>query len=246
MSAGLLKNTATNRNNEFRRISLFETGTIFFNKGNSPAEQNVATFSVSGYETLPNWGNSKGRLFDLFLFKSQILAYLKKLGMNVTIKESSVYSGFLKKDISFEILLDGEPAGFIGEAADKVLEFYKNEDAVWLCQLDLDILTAKREDKNFRVWNRLPAATRDLSFLFNRDTGFSSIREAVEKFRPHELEDYSLTDLYEGKGIPGNKISMLMNFRYRSPEKTLTTEEVNDLHDTLTGKLTDELHIVRR
>jgi len=246
MSAGLLKNTATNRNNEFRRISLFETGTIFFKKENEPAEQNVAAFSVSGYETLPNWENSRGRLFDLFLFKSQILAYLKKLGMKFTIKEAAGYSGFLKKHSSFEIWIDGESAGFIGEAADRVLEFYKNDDAVWICQLDLDILTAKKEEKDFRVWNRLPAATRDLSFLINRDIGFSSIRDAVEKFRPDELEDYSLTDLYEGKGIPGDKISMLMNFRYRSPEKTLTTEEVNDLHDTLTGKLTDELQIIRR
>ncbi|MEN8222581.1 MAG: phenylalanine--tRNA ligase subunit beta [Acidobacteriota bacterium] len=244
--AGLLKNTATNRNNDFKRISLLESGTIFIKEGKKLIEKDVVSLSVSGYDSLPGWGDTGGKLFDFFIFKSHVFNYLKRTGLTFEMTAAPELTGFLKDESSFKILIGGEEAGFIGEVGDNVLNHYKNEEPVFTCQLDLDVMTEKRVEKNFKIWNRLPAATRDLSFLINRENKFSSIRKAIEKYRPEALEDYSLTDLYEGKGIPHDKISMLMNFRYRSSERTLTTEEVNDLHDSLTEKLTDELGVIRR
>ncbi len=246
LAVGILKNTATNRNNDFKRISLFESGTIFMKEGGTLVEKDVVVLSASGYETLPNWKDTEGSMFDFFIFKSHIFTYLKRMGLEFAITESSEFTGFLKKESCFSVVIGGKEAGFIGEVDDKVSAFYKNEEPVYICQLDLDVMTEQRVEKNFDIWNRLPAATRDLSFLINRENKYESIGKVIEKYRPEALEDYSLTDLYEGKGIPDDKISMLMNFRYRSSERTLTTDEVNDLHNSLTKKLTDDLGIIRR
>ena len=246
LTAGILKNTTTNRNNDFKRISLLESGTIFLKEGKELIEKDVVMLSASGYEIVPNWKDTEGTLFDFFIFKSQIFTYLKRMGLTFEIVDAPEFTGFMKEESCFSIVIDGEEAGFIGEINDKISNFYKNEEPVYICQLDLDVMTEKRVEKNFAVWNRLPAATRDLSFLINRGNKFKFISEVIEKYRPDALEDYSLTDLYEGKGIPQDKISMLMNFRYRSIERTLTADEVNDLHDSLTEKLTDELEIIRR
>ncbi len=246
MAAGLLKNTVTNWNNDFKRVSLFESGTIFKKVGEDIDEKDVVTISASGYETLPNWQNSKGRMFDFFLFKSHVLNYLRKAGFNAKIEKGPEFSEFLNDESCFGIRIDEKKIGFIGQIKEKILKHFKSDEPVYICQLDLDIMTGKKEEKNFRIWNRMPAATRDLSFLINREYLYNSIIEAIEKFRPADLEDYSLTSLYEGKGVPQDKISMLMNFRYRSIKKTLTTDEVNDLHDSLTSKLSDELGIIRR
>jgi len=246
LAAGILKNTATNRNNDFKRISLFESGTIFIKEEGTLVEKDVVALSASGYETLPSWKDTEGRVFDFFVFKSHIFAYLKRMGLIFKLTEASEFTGFLKKENCFNIIIGGKEAGFIGEVDDKVSAFYKNEEPVFICQLDLDVMTEKRVEKNFDIWNRLPAATRDLSFLINRKNKYESIAKVIEKYRPEALENYSLTDLYEGKGIPDDKISMLMNFRYRSSAKTLTTDEVNDLHESLTEKLNDDLGIIRR
>ncbi len=72
--SGILKNTATNRNNDFKRISLFESGTIFMKEGDTLVEKDIVALSASGYEKLPNWNDTEGRIFDFYLFKSHIFA----------------------------------------------------------------------------------------------------------------------------------------------------------------------------
>ncbi len=138
------------------------------------------------------------------------------MGLKFDLNDTPEFTGFLKNESCFSIIIGGKEAGFIGEVNESLSEFYKNEEPVFICQLDLDVMTEKRVEENFDIWNRLPAATRDLSFLINRENKFKSISKVIEKYRPKALEDYSLADLYEGKGIPHDKISMLMNFRYRS------------------------------
>lgn len=244
--SGMLKNTATNSNNDFRRISLFESGTVFFREEDKLIEKDLVCISSSGFETLPNWHNSEGRVFDLFLFKSEIFGFLKKAGIDSELIYEDKFTGFLKKESSYKIMIDGAEAGFIGEIENTILNHYKNADPVFVCQLDMDVLIEKKEEKKFRVWNRFPTANRDLSFLIDRKYKFEKISETINKYKPEDLEDYSLAGLYEGKGVPPEKISIFMNFRYRNTDRTLTSDEVNELHDLLINKLVKDLGIVRR
>ncbi|MCK5222181.1 MAG: hypothetical protein KAR14_11420, partial [Candidatus Aminicenantes bacterium] len=75
---------------------------------------------------------------------------------------------------------------------------------------------------------------------------FEKISETIKKYKPEDLEDYSLAGLYEGKGVPPEKISIFMNFKYRNIDRTLTNDEVNELHDLLVNKLVEDLGIIRR
>ena len=244
--SGILKNTATNSNNDFRRISLFESGTVFSREGNKLIEKDLICISSSGFETLPNWHESEGRVFDFFLFKSHIFGFLKKAGIEIELKYEEKFKGFLKGECCYKIMIDGAEAGFIGEVENTILNYYKNNDPVFVCQLDMDVLTEKNEKKNFKMWNRFPTATRDLSFLIDREYKFEKISKTIKKYKPEDLEDYSLAGLYEGKGIPPEKISIFMNFKYRNSDRTLTNDEVNELHDLLVNKLVEDLGIIRR
>jgi len=244
--SGILKNTATNFNNDFKRISLFESGTVFSRNGDNIVENDMFCISSSGFETLPNWKDGDGRIFDFFLFKSQVIAFLNNSGFPVDLKQSNEYVKFFNKSFSFGIEIAGSKIGFIGEIDKSILNYYKIINPVYICQIDLDSISVKRVENKFKLWNKFPSAIRDLSFLSERDLSYNLIGEMIEKHKSIDLEEYSLTDLYEGKDIPKDKVSMLMNFRYRSTKRTLTNDEVNDLHNTLTEKLVKELGIIRR
>ncbi len=244
--SGILKNTAININNNFLRISLFESGTAFFREGTKLIEKDLVCLSSSGFETLPDWYESKGRVYDFFLFKSQIFGFLKKAGIKIELSFEEEFTQFLKEESSYRISIDGTDAGFIGEIKSSVLNHYKNNEPVFVCQLDMDLLTEKKEEKNFKMWNKFPTATRDLSFLIDREHKFKNISETIEKYKPEDLEDFSLAGIYEGKGVPPEKISIFMNFRYRNADRTLTNDEVNELHDQLVNKLVEDLGIIRR
>ncbi len=246
LMSGLLKNTSLNYNNDFRRISLFEAGTVFHKRDEKIIESELIGLSVSGYELIPNWKEKEGRKFDFFTFKSQIISFFKQSGFNISLEESTGEYPFLKDDLNFSIIANGTNTGIIGEIDTKVLNYYKIDKPVFICQLDLNILNENFKERKFISWNIFPSAPRDFSFLIDKDTGYNKIKELIEMEKPEFLSDYSLVDLYEGKGIPENKISMLMSFKYRRPDRTLTNEEINGLHNSLTDMLVNNLGIIRR
>jgi phenylalanyl-tRNA synthetase beta chain len=55
------------------------------------------------------------------------------------------------------------------------------------------------------------------------------------------VEDVVLFDLYRGRGIPEGKKSLAIRIRYRSPEKTLTDEEINLVHGKMVQALEEKL-----
>jgi phenylalanyl-tRNA synthetase beta chain len=66
--------------------------------------------------------------------------------------------------------------------------------------------------------------------------------ELFDKIKSKDAEELILFDLYRGKGIDPGQKSMAIRVRYRSPERTLTDEEVNKAHGKLVEMLCKELN----
>jgi phenylalanyl-tRNA synthetase beta chain len=55
-----------------------------------------------------------------------------------------------------------------------------------------------------------------------------------------------LFDLYEGESIPEGRKSMAFRIRYQSEDRTLTDEEVQEVHAGIVGALVSELGATMR
>jgi phenylalanyl-tRNA synthetase beta chain len=60
---------------------------------------------------------------------------------------------------------------------------------------------------------------------------------------PPELTGIELFDIYEGEGIGAGRRSMAYSLEYRSPERTLTDDEANAMHETVKQALRRELGV---
>jgi len=60
------------------------------------------------------------------------------------------------------------------------------------------------------------------------------------------VEGAALFDQYEGAPIPQGRKSLAYSISYRAPDRTLTDEEVNELHGKLVCELTRALPVDRR
>ena len=85
-----------------------------------------------------------------------------------------------------------------------------------------------------------------MTLLVGRDVNFAELLRAIVA---QEIEDYSgamLVGTYEGENIPEDKRSMTLRIEYRSDERTLRDEEVEQrqrrLIDSLLKKFNAELH----
>jgi phenylalanyl-tRNA synthetase beta chain len=62
------------------------------------------------------------------------------------------------------------------------------------------------------------------------------IRSATD-FREELLEKVKIFDVYEAQNIPEGMKSLGLRFSYRSADRTLTDDEVNEVHARIVGKV---------
>lgn len=117
----------------------------------------------------------------------------------------------------------------------------------WLFELDLEaLLTYVPARRFFEALPRFPAVVRDVAVV--ADEGFASDRviHFLREKRHQLVEDIVLFDQYSGAPIPAGKKSLAYSISYRAPDRTLTDDEVNRVHDELVAAMSRELPVELR
>ena len=94
--------------------------------------------------------------------------------------------------------------------------------------------------KEYREIPRFPAVTRDIAMLAPLTLAHAQVADALAKAKEPLLAGVELFDVFTdatGAKIPADKKSLAYSLTYRSPERTLTTEEVNTAHARLKERL---------
>jgi len=93
---------------------------------------------------------------------------------------------------------------------------------------------------------RYPSVVRDVTLLVNRDITFASLADYIESEKVADYQGVKLVGTYEGQNIPDNKRSITLRIEYRSDQRTLRDDEVEQRHrrllDSLLKKFSAELH----
>ena len=93
------------------------------------------------------------------------------------------------------------------------------------------------ETRSTRPIPRYPAIYRDITIIVDRGVETQSVLDKVEAFQEQLVENLQLFDVFEGDPIAAGKKSVSFRVTYRSPDKTLVDEDVNDLHKSITERL---------
>ncbi len=241
---GMLRNTALNFNHSVSRVSLFEFGSVFALPQREIVEEEALAVCASGQYLDVDWQNKTGRPFNLYVFKSILQCALQKRFLEAQFIEKEI--PFFKKEASLAVLINGVEVGYLGEVAASILEAGKISQPVFAAQFRLPPLLECLKENPFQQWNKFPSSSRDFSFLIDKRLKFHQLETTIGELKPETLESYELTDQYEGKNIPGGKVSFSMSFTYRSPERTLVNDEVNEIHNGFIAELIQKLNLVQR
>ena len=112
---------------------------------------------------------------------------------------------------------------------------------VVLFELDLEALleALPAEGRRFRPVPRYPDATRDLALVVPLETSAAQVQAVLER---HPLvARVTLFDVYVGPQVEAGRRSLAYRLTLRSPERTLTTAEVERATDELLGTLRREM-----
>lgn len=145
---------------------------------------------------------------------------------------------FLEEDISFNLLLDGQPTGVIGKVSSSVLDKLDIKQPVYVAEIEVErLIPMSRPPIEFVPLPIYPAAPRDLAIVVNEDIRAGDLVSAVKQTVGGLSESVSIFDLYAGKQIEQEKKSIAISIAYRSREGSLSSEEV----DALQQKVIDVL-----
>ncbi len=133
---------------------------------------------------------------------------------------------------SATVALGGKlPLGELGQLLPALGKRYDLRDAVFLAELNLDQLLARRNPaKSFKPLPQFPSIRRDVAMLVPEATTHDAVLQTVRKTKPANLETVELFDGFRGQNVPAGQKSLAYAFIFRSLEKTLTDPEANAAH----------------
>jgi phenylalanyl-tRNA synthetase beta chain len=133
---------------------------------------------------------------------------------------------------------DGKPLGTIGRLAEAVAASYKFRQPVYVLELDLAaLLSGPAKVIQYSPLPKYPSVVRDISLLVDRAVSLDEIFTAVNKQQIADCRSVKLVGTFEGGNIPASKRSVTLRLEYRSDERTLRDEEVEEYHSRLTSAL---------
>ena len=105
-------------------------------------------------------------------------------------------------------------------------------------------ITGQFKDINsqYKEISKFPMTYRDISFIVDKSTSLNNYYEIVRDFAENLIEEVKLVDEYEDeKKFGKDKKSYTFRIIYRSPERTLTNEEVNQIQEKIIKETKEEL-----
>ncbi len=101
--------------------------------------------------------------------------------------------------------------------------------------------------RKFQEVSKYPPTVRDISFIVDKDVALNNYYEIVREYAGNLIEEVKHVDTFENAAKFGaDKVSHTFRIIYRSPERTLTNDEVNEIQDKIREKTASELHAVLR
>jgi phenylalanyl-tRNA synthetase beta chain len=219
-------------------VSIFEIGRAFI-PPSGKEERHLGILLWGSVGSAPNWRSHAKRSLDFFDLKGALECVVPNLSFRP--------GKFPDLALAIEVWSGDQLIGFGGQ-----LSASKSgaPGSVLVAELHADlVLEAQKSAKTFREIERFPAVTRDIALIVPEKLTHAEVLRAIEEPREPLLESVQLFDLFEAKEdvdrIPAGK-SLAYRLTYRDKNRTLTNEEVTEVHARIRGRLQRELGVTLR
>ncbi len=244
---GLLDSLRHNISHKNYDVAMFEVGRVFVQNGGATKEERRVAIALTGQRAQTFWsGDERDAKFDAYDLKGVLESFFEAFGLkglNFTRRDGTT-SLFLE---SATIQLGKLPLGELGQVIPALAKKYDLRDAVFVAELNLDQLLARRNTgRSFKSLPQFPSSRRDVAMLVPEATTHDAVLMVVRQAKPANLESVELFDIFRGKNVPEGQKSVAYAFTYRGADKTLTDVDVNAAHEGLLKQLTTKLSAVMR
>jgi phenylalanyl-tRNA synthetase beta chain len=118
--------------------------------------------------------------------------------------------------------------GAVGELHPEVAGALELPRGVYLFELDAQRLVADLDRlPRYRPPSRFPSVNRDLAVVVSREIPAEAIRDTIRAVDPFLIREVRLFDVYTGRPLPEDRVSLAFALQLSAEDRTLTDPEVD-------------------
>jgi phenylalanyl-tRNA synthetase beta chain len=220
-------------------LAQFELGRAF-KRGSKGVEENERIAVVLAGERLPASWNNQARDWDYYDLKGLAEGLAEKLGITFRCAGAKpdeapawAHPGQVSK-----VSLGGLQGwmGALHPALLKGLDAPKELGQVLVLELEPNASTKPlTKEPKYAAFSRVPAVERDLSCLMDASLEAGKVLDFLRT--EGGLGRARVMDRFQGEPLPAGKKSLTFRLTYTAEGKSLTDQEVNQMHQDLVGRL---------
>ncbi len=229
---GLIDAVSRNLRHGAPSVGLFEIGRAFGSQGESDRPESYESrrfaFALAG-ERREHWGEPPElRPADFFDLKGLVERLVAPwIAAEELVWKPADIEAFTPRASAIAHTRSGEVVAVAGLLSESERERHGLGASVFAAEILVSALPLDGRPFVFEPFSSLPAVTADLSFLQPLELPWEKIEECVRSVRLENLESLRCVDRYAGEGVGQGSVKTTIRLTFRSPERTLSQEEVN-------------------
>lgn len=221
----MLELLSRNSNRGVGASYLYEIGNIFIANElpvvELPEEKKILSFGIYGKK-------------DFYYLKEVVDKTLNRLGIKDLEYIREENNPMFHPGRTAKVLCNGKELGIIGEIHMDIAENYNIKDRVYIGQLDFDkIIELTNLEIKYKALPKYPSMARDLAIVVSENVLVGDIQKVIAKHGEGLIEKIELFDIYTGSQIEENMKSIAFSIIYRSHDRTLRDDEINNIQSSI-------------
>ncbi len=235
---GLIEVLAANRAQSATDLAVFEVGTVFRALPGGGVDERIRAAVLLAGAGLGRPWIAASKPCDFFDMKGILEVYVEQFGGSSLRLEAASFPP-LTADRSARVLLDGREIGRLGDLGTGPRKTFDLPEDLPVFWAELDLESMGRDAARARVFQslpRFPGAVRDLAFVVSRALLQEELETCLAAAGGERLASIRLFDVYEGPPLAEDEKSLAYTLVFRSPERSLPTEEVDRLVEDVVAR----------
>lgn len=242
---GLLGVVATNLRRQQPSVRVFEIAKTYRRAGQGTAESRWAVIALTGARSDAAWFAAADPV-DVFDAKGGAEHALAALGVRAEPGPAGRLEGFEPDCHGTLVAGDGTIVAEFGEVAGAVRARFDIPGPVFAAVLALDaVLAVAVPAQRYESLPRFPAVSRDMAFVLGAGQRLTAheIEVALRDAAGPLLRRLTLFDVFQ---FPDGRRSLAFRLTFQAEDRTLTDDEVNQIHATVARGVSERFQITLR
>jgi phenylalanyl-tRNA synthetase beta chain len=221
-------------------VAIFESGRVYLPVAGEelPREPHHVGVLLSGAARPASWREPAPPPADFFAAKGVLAGLLSALRVEWTVIEGS--EPFLHPGRAASVVVDGASVGWLGELHPSVAADWDLGAAVAAFEIDLDaVVAAVPGPVRYEDYASFPEVRQDLAVVVPATVSAAEVVRTVREAGAPLLAAADVFDVYRGAQVGPDEVSLALRLAFRSPERTLTDDEVAERRAAIEAALAE-------